>query len=104
MTKSRDERIEDAARGFESTISIYWDNGDPDNTGPAWSDDETGETGTLRTGSYERAAREDEGPLLNDWVYCDDDEIAGYSLVHYFGGDGSYLGPNTDGISPQFSE
>ena len=64
--------------------TIYWDNQDPNNSGPAYRD-------------YENDQEIDSGLLEFEGF---PQGCEGYNLADYFGNDGEYLGPDEGGIEP----
>jgi hypothetical protein len=82
------EELHAALRGEESSVRIYWDDGDPQNEGPACED-----------------ARGERDPLdFVCWASVNDNvkrpNIEGYQIVHFFDEHGDYRGPDNDGIYP----
>lgn len=90
--KTTQDLINLAAAGEETPVpvEIYWDEQDPENAGPAYRIGEPG-SGHQETGEMEFAG----------WSTNDEDSM-GYVLDAYFDGDGRYLGPDGDGVHPQF--
>ena len=77
--------IRAALQGRPSSAVIYWDRQDPSNVGPAYRFE--GESGVLE---------------FIEWSNGES-SMVGYELPNYFGRDGSYKGPDCDGIYPILS-
>jgi hypothetical protein len=80
MSISEDDLTTPSTRS--SDVCIYWDDADPENTGPAW----VSEDGSGRL----------------DLVGWSDGSVdgGGRNVAHYFNADGLYLGPDCDGVYP----
>lgn len=109
-TTTIQDLIDDASAGCETPVrvEIYWDTQDPDNEGPAYRIGDPGEggqeSGTLEFsgwsagGSATRAdaiERQETEPQATEL-----DNLEGYNVSDYFGGDGAYLGPDQHGVYP----
>lgn len=82
------DRLALALRGEESSVEVYWDEQDKNNAGPAYRDEETGESGSLE--------------FTGDWLSLDghEGETGGYYLTAYFKQNGKYQGPDMYGVYP----
>jgi hypothetical protein len=71
-------------------ITLYWDDQDPNNVGPAYRVD-GGESGALEFVRWNAPDPRD----------CEPDVVEGYCLEPYFNGpDRAYLGPDQYGVYP----
>lgn len=78
-----DAKLRDST--LDSPITIYWDSQNKNNPGPAYRDEKTGESGSLEFAGWSDGASGDTGRHLEDY---------------FRGPDGSYLGPDCDGVFP----